>query len=67
MLVMKNHSESEEFESVTVARRRVIAMSILHGAKTQAQIAAVASSIGNGTYGNDPIILQVLNDYWASE
>lgn len=64
---MKNHSESEEFESVTVARRRVIAMSILHGAKTQAQIAAVASSIGNGTYGNDPIILQVLNDYWASE
>lgn len=67
MLVMKNHSESEEFESVTVARRRVIAMSILQGAKTPAQIAAVASSIGDGTYGNDPIILQVLNDYWASE
>ena len=66
-MVMKNHSESEEFESVTVARRRVIAMSILHDAQTPEEIAAVARRIGEGTLGNDPIILQVLSDYWASE
>ena len=66
-MVMKNHSESEELESVVTGRRRVIAMSILQGAKTPEEIAAVARRLGDGTLGNDPIILQVLADYWASE
>lgn len=55
-----------EFDEVVTGRKRVIAMSILQGAKTPEEIAAVASSIGDGTYGNDPIILQVLSDYWAA-
>ena len=65
-MVMKNH-ESEELESVVTGRKRVIAMSILKGARTPEEIAAVARSLGDETYGNDPIILHVLADYWASE
>ena len=64
---MKNHSESEEFESVTVARRRVIAMSILQGAKTPEEIMSVAASIGEGAYGTDDVVLQILSDYWDVE
>ena len=63
---MKNH-ESEELESVVTGRRRIIAMSILKGAKTPEEIAAVARSLGEGTLGNDPIILQILSDYWDVE
>lgn len=66
-MVMKNHSESEEFESVTVARRRVIAMSILQGAKTPEEIMSVAASIGEGAYGTDDVVLQILSDYWDVE
>ena len=65
-MVMKNH-ESEELESVVTGRRRIIAMSILKGAKTPEEIAAVARSLGEGTLGNDPIILQILSDYWDVE
>lgn len=65
-MVMKNH-ESEALESVVTGRKRVIAMSILKGARTPEEIAAVARSLGDETYGNDPIILQVLADYWAAE
>lgn len=64
---MKNHSESEDLESVVTGRKRVIAMSILNGARTPEQVMAVATSIGEGTLGNDPIILQVLADYWAAD
>ena len=69
VVVMKNHEnhESEELESVVTGRRRVIAMSILKGAKTPEQVMVVATSIGEGTLGNDPIILQILSDYWAAE
>ena len=42
-------------------------MSILKGAKTPEEIMAVARSLGEGTLGNDPIILQILSDYWDVE
>lgn len=60
----------EEFETVTggaFARRRVVAMSILKGARTPAEIMAVAKSIGDERYGNDSLVLQILDDYWAEE
>ncbi|RYQ36197.1 hypothetical protein PG2001B_1733 [Bifidobacterium pseudolongum subsp. globosum] len=60
----------EEFEEVTggaFARRRVVAMSILKGARTPAEIMAVAKSIGDERYGNDSLVLQILDDYWAEE
>ena len=66
VLVMKNH-ESEELESVVTGRRRVIAMSILKGAKTPEQIRKVAASIGDGAYGGDDVVLKVLDDYWAAD
>ena len=65
-MVMKNH-ESEELESVVTARRRVIAMSILKGARTHEQVMAVATSIGEGAYGGDDVVLKVLADYWAAD
>lgn len=58
----------EEFEEVVSGawnRRRVICQAILNGAKTPEQIMAVAKSIGEGAYGADPLVLQILNDYWA--
>lgn len=60
-------SEEEELESVVTGRKRVIAMSILKGARTPEEIAAVARSLGDETCGNDPIILQILSDYWDVE
>lgn len=67
-MVMKNHSPEEfEFDDVVTGRKRVIAMSILHDAQTPEEIAAVAMSLGEGTLGNDPIILQILSDYWDVE
>lgn len=60
----------EEFEEVTggaFARSRVVSMSILNGARTPAEIMAVARSIGDERYGADPIVFQVLGDYWAEE
>ena len=66
VLVMKNH-ESEELESVVTGRRRVIAMSILKGAKTPEQVMAVATSIGEGAYGGDDVVLKILDDYWAAD
>ena len=66
MVVMKNH-ESEELESVVTGRRRVIAMSILKGARTPEEIMAVARSLGEGAYGGDDVVLQILSDYWAAD
>lgn len=63
---MKNH-ESEDLESVVTGRRRIIAMSILKGAKTPEEIAAVARSLGEGTLGNDAIVRRILSDYWAAD
>ena len=63
---MKNH-ESEDLESVVTGRRRVIAMSILKGARTPEEIAAVARSLGEGAYGGDDVVLQILSDYWAAD
>lgn len=65
-MVMKNH-ESEELESVVTGRRRIIAMSILKGAKTPEEIMAVARSLGEGTLGNDAIVRVILSDYWAAD
>lgn len=58
----KNHNHE-----VVTGRKRVIAMSILQGAKTPEEIAAVARSIGEGTLGNDAIVLKVMSDYWAAD
>lgn len=63
VVVMKN----QELESVVNGRKRVIAMSILKGAKTPEQIMAVATSIGDGAYGVDDVVLKVLADYWAAD
>ena len=60
----------EEFEEVTggaFARSRVVTMSILNNARTPAEIMAVAKSIGDERYGNDSLVLQILDDYWAEE
>lgn len=57
--------EFEEMVSGAWNRRRVICQAILNGAKTPEQIMAVAKSIGEGAYGNDPLVLQILSDYWA--
>lgn len=63
---MKNHSP-EELESVVTGRKRVIAMSILKGAKTPEEIMSVARSLGEGTLGNDAIVRVILSDYWAAD
>lgn len=63
---MKNH-KSEELESVVTGRRRVIAMSILKGARTPEEIMAVARSLGEGAYGGDAVVLQILSDYWDAD
>ena len=64
----KNHkSEEFEFNDVVTGRRRVIAMSILKGARTPEQVMAVATSIGDGAYGGDDVVLKVLDDYWAAD
>ena len=57
--------EFEEMVSGAWNRRRVICQAILNGAKTPEQIMAVAKSIGEGDYGNDDLVLQILSDYWA--
>lgn len=62
--VMKNLTEEDEFDAVSISRRRVIAMSILNGARTPAQIRTVAASIGEADYGDDVIVRQILSDYW---
>lgn len=56
-----------EFDEVVTGRKRVIAMSILQGAKTPEQVMAVATSIGEGAYGGDAVVLKVLADYWAAD
>lgn len=66
-MVKKTTTESEELESVVTGRRRIIAMSILKGAKTPEEIAAVARSLGEGAYGGDDVVLQILSDYWAAD
>ena len=76
MKMEKNHRNyndedflsEEEFEEVVSGawnRRRVICQAILNGARTPEQIMAVAASIGERDYGNDPLVLQILDDYWA--
>lgn len=56
-----------EFDEVVTGRRRVIAMSILKGARTPEEIMSVAASIGEGAYGTDDVVLQILSDYWDVE
>ena len=56
-----------EFDEVVTGRKRVIAMSILQGAKTPEEIAAVARSLGEGTLGGDDVVLKILDDYWAAD
>lgn len=56
-----------EFDEVVTGRKRVIAMSILKGAKTPEEIAAVARSLGEGNLGNDAIVRVILSDYWAAD
>ena len=51
----------------TWSRRSVIETCIVNGAKTPDTIRAVAKSIGEEEYGDDPLVLQVLNNYWAEE
>ena len=76
MKMEKNHRNyndedflsEEEFEEVVSGawnRRRVICQCILNGARTPDQIMSVAKSIGEGAYGNDDLVLQILSDYWA--
>lgn len=56
-----------EFNDVVTGRRRVIAMSILKGARTPEEIMEVATSIGDGSYGGDAVVLKVMADYWAAD
>lgn len=64
---MISDSEFEEIVSGAWNRRRVITMSIINNARTPEQIMAVARSIGEGEYGDDELVLQLLADYWAEE
>lgn len=59
--------EFEELVSGAWNRKRVICQAILNEARTPEQIMAVAVSIGERDYGDDPLVLQILSDYWAEE
>lgn len=56
----------DEWEAI-VARKRVICMSITKGAKTPEAIQEVAESIGDGSFGSDPIVLRAVSEYWAED
>lgn len=51
----------------TWSRRSVIEACIINEAKSIAAIRAVAKSIGEEEYGDDPLVLQALSDYWKTE
>lgn len=62
-----SEEEFEEMVSGAWNRKRVICQAILNEAKTPEQIMAVAVSLGERDYGDDPLILQILSDYWAED